>query len=219
MKKIFASVLIITFFACKKEQQTTRVEATQTQEEYLEKNKLNIPKKEQFSGLNTAQKDLVQDWIEFNAVMENIKLINSSSRFAIVEDLKQLADNIDVIDEKRFPKGLDVMQIRSRFLVLKTKALKLQDDATDDSIPNAFIEKEIIEMNKVFKAVCYQIEQTSLLNMEPDEILGDIFKLKDSTELDSMFPIKSELPKRELKEVKKKKLLKEPFKEVKSENN
>jgi hypothetical protein len=214
MKKIFISILILTLVACKKEQEASRVAETETQEEYLEKNKLNIPKKDQFQSLTANQKKLVEDWLEFNTVIENIKLINGSTRFSIVEDLAKLASNIEEIEQKKFPEKLDVMQIRSRFLVLKTKALKLQDDATDESVTNEFIEKEIIEINRVFKAVCYQIEQASILDMEPEEILGDIFKIKDSAAIDSMFPIK-ELP---TKNLKKEKLPKKSFQEVKSEN-
>ncbi|MEM6686914.1 MAG: hypothetical protein AAF617_14110, partial [Bacteroidota bacterium] len=132
-KKIIALVLITTtLFACEQKEQATRAAQTQSQKEYLEKNKLNIPQKNKLKDLTAAQKNLVQDWLEFTAIHENMKLINASTRFAIVEDLGQLATNIDEIDKKKFPEGLDVMQIRSRFLVLKTKALKLQDDAVDD---------------------------------------------------------------------------------------
>ncbi|MEM6719282.1 MAG: hypothetical protein AAF611_08220 [Bacteroidota bacterium] len=181
MKKLIASALIgIALFACEKEQQITKVERVSSQKEYLEKNKLNIPKKGKLKGLNSTQKNLVQDWLEFNAIHENMKLINESTRFAIMEDLGQLAANIDELQQKKFPKKLDVMQIRSRFLVLKTKALKLQDDATDDSISNDFIANEIVEMNKVFTAVCYQMEQASSLDMKPEEILGDLFETVDS---------------------------------------
>ncbi|WP_160130408.1 hypothetical protein [Kordia antarctica] len=211
MKKIIVSLLvIITFFACKKEQEATRSAETQSQEEYFAKNKLTIPKKAQLKELTPTQKKLVQDWLEFTAIHENIKLINASTRFAIAEDLGQLAANIDTLGFKKFPKELDVMQIRSRLLVLKTKALKLQDDATDDNVPNDFLEKEIAEMNKVFNAVCYQIEQTSELNILPEEILGNSLKKKDSTK------VKIE----EKKEQKPKmKLPKKPFKQIEPENN
>jgi len=184
MKKIIIFMFVmVSVFACKKEQQATRASETESQEEFLAKNKLNIPKKEQLKELTPIQKKMVLDWLEFNTVYESAKLINASSRFAIVEDLGQLAANIEAMGKKKFPKELDVMQIRSRFLVLKTKALKLQDDATDDNISNEFVEKEIIEINKIFNAVCYQIEQASAFNMTSEEILGDAFKIKDSTEL------------------------------------
>jgi hypothetical protein len=185
MKKIIISILVIcTFFACKEEEQATREQATQSQEEYLAKNKLNIPKKGKFKELNPVQKKLVQDWLEFNTMYESMKLINASTRFAIVEDLGQLAVNIKAIEEKRFPADLDATQIRSRLLVLKTKALKLQDDATDENITNEFIEKEIVAMNTVFNAVCYQIQQASELNIDPNEILGNSLK-KDSIKVDT----------------------------------
>lgn len=221
MKKIITLVLIIiSFISCEEEQQTTRSQETQSKEEYLAKNKLNIPRKGKLKDLTPNQKKLVQDWLEFNAVHENMKLINASTRFAIVEDLEQLAANIDVVEKKKFPKELDVMQIRSRFLVLKTKALKLQDDATDENTSNDFIEKEIVEMNKVFNSVCYQIAQASKLNIKPEEILGDGMKLKDSTNVDGAAALKKEqqarkefLPKDKIK------LPKKPFKEVESDKN
>ncbi|WP_298509174.1 hypothetical protein [uncultured Kordia sp.] len=222
MKKIIASVLVcITLFACEKEQQTTRVQQTQSQEEYLAKNKLNIPRKGQLKTLTPAQKELVQDWLEFNTVHENMKLINESTRFAIIEDLGQLANNIDEIEKKKLPKKLDVMQIRSRFLVLKTKALKLQDDATDDSIPNNFIEKEIVEMNKVFHAVCYQIQQASILDIAAEEILGDVFKATDSTNAEKKVSQKEQLPLKKSPKymAPKQKSPKKAFKEVKPKNN
>ncbi|MFK7748725.1 MAG: hypothetical protein AB8B65_10060 [Kordia sp.] len=217
MKKIIASVLIsIILFACKKEPQTTRVQQTQSQEEYLEKNKLNIPNKGKLNSLTPNQKKLVQDWLEFTAVHENMKLINESTRFAIIEDLGQLASNIDVVEKKKYPKDIDVTQIRSRFLVLKTKALKLQDDATDDSIPNTFIEKEIVEMNKVFKSVCYQIEQASSKDINPEEILGDIYKVNDILDAEKATPTKQKLS---IQKAKKQKLPKKPFKAVQPKNN
>ena len=217
MKKNIASVLIgITLFACKKEQQVSRVAETQSQEEYLAKNKLTIPKKGMLKSLTPNQKKLVQDWLEFNTVHENMKLVNASTRFAIIEDLGQLANNIDEIEKKRFPKELNAMQIRSRFLVLRTKALKLQDDATDDSIPNSFVEKEIVEMNKVFHAVCYQIEQASSFNIEPEEILGDIYKVTDSVNAEKEVIKTQQLPNQKAK---KQKLPKKPFKEVEPQNN
>lgn len=217
MKKIIASVLIgITLFACKKEQQVARAVETQSQEEYLAKNKLTIPKKGTLKSLTPNQKKLVQDWLEFNTVHENMKLVNASTRFAIIEDLGQLANNIDEIENKKYPKELNAMQIRSRFLVLKTKALKLQDDATDDSIPNSFVEKEIVEMNKVFHAVCYQIEQASSLNIKPEEILGDMFKDTDSVNAEKKVVNTKQLPNQKAK---KEKLPKKSFKEVKPQNN
>lgn len=217
LKNIIASVLIgIILFACDQEAQATRETETQSQEEYLEKNKLTIPKKDKLKDLTGNQKNLVQDWLEFTAIHENMKLINASTRFAIVEDLGQLATNIDEIEKKKFPKKLDVMQIRSRFLVLKTKALKLQDDATDDSIPNNFIEKEIVEMNKVFSAVCYQIEQANLLDMKPEEILGDVFKDADSTDAKKEIPKKVQLP---TSNAQKEKLPKKALKKIKPQNN
>ena len=181
MKKIITYILVIcTFFACKEESKTTREEATQNKEEFLEKNKLNIPKKGKLKGLNTVQEKLVQDWIQFKTVSESMKLINTSSRFAIVEDLGQLASNIDSVELKKYPEKLDVMQIRSRFLVLKTKALKLQDDATDEGFSNDEISKEIVAMNTVFHSICNQIQQASEQDIDPDEILGNTPK-KDST--------------------------------------
>lgn len=217
MKKIIASVLIgITLFACKKEQEVTRVAETQSQEEYLAKNKLNIPKKGILKSLTPNQKKLVQDWLEFNTIHENMKLVNASTRFAIIEDLGQLASNIDEIENKRFPKDLDAMQIRSRFLVLKTKALKLQDDATDDNIQNSFVEEEIVEMNKVFHSICYQIEQASSFNIKPEEILGDIYKVTDSINAEKEIVKKQQSP---APKAKKQKLPKKPFKEVKPQNN
>ncbi|WP_290669773.1 hypothetical protein [Kordia sp.] len=208
----------MTLFACgKEEEQTTRMQQTQSQEEYLAKNKLNIPRKGNLQELTPTQKELVQDWLEFNAVHENMKLINESTRFAIIEDLGQLASNIDEVEKKKLPEALDIMQIRSRFLVLKTKALKLQDDATDDSIPNTFIEKEIVEMNKVFNAVCSQIEQASLLDIEAEEILGDVFKVTDSTKNAPKKVLQTEqLP---TQKAQKQKLPKKPFKQVKPKNN
>lgn len=210
MKKITLFLLILlSFFACKKEQEGTRAAETESQEAYLAKNKLTIPKKGALKELTPSQKKLVQDWLEFNAVYENMKLVNASTRFAIIEDLAQLASNIDEVEDKKFPNELDAIQIRSRFLVLKTKALKLQDDATDDSISNDFIEKEIVEMNRVFNSICYQVEQASKLNIEPEEILGNTFKTADTL-------------KKETSEVKKEqkptmKLPKKPFKEIKPE--
>ena len=184
MKKIIVSVFaIFLLFACKKQEGSTSTTETESREEYFAKNKLNIPKKSMLKELTPTQKKLVQDWLEFTAIHENMKLINSSTRFAIVEDLGQLAANIDTLEKKRFPKELDVMQIRSRFLVLKTKALKLQDDATDETVANDFLEKEIVEINNVFNAVCYQIEQASELNIIPEEILGNKIKIKDSTDI------------------------------------
>jgi len=217
MKKIIASVLIgITLFACKKEEQTARVEQTQSQEEFLEKNKLNIPRKGKLNSLTSNQKKLVQDWLEFTAVHENMKLINESTRFAIIEDLGQLASNIDEVEKKKYPKDIDAMQIRSRFLVLKTKALKLQDDASDDSIPNTFIEKEIVDMNKIFTSVCYQIEQASTQNIKPEEILGDVYKLSDSLEAEKKVPTKRQLP---TQKARKQKSPKKSFKAVQPKNN
>ncbi|MBC8757322.1 hypothetical protein H2O64_21820 [Kordia sp. YSTF-M3] len=204
MKKIIVLVLVmISFFACKKEQQDTRNTQTESREDFLAKNKLTIPKKGKLKELTPIQKKLVQDWLEFKTVHESTKLINASTRFAIVEDLGQLAANIDAMEQKRFPKELDVMQIRSRFLVLKTKALKLQDDATDENISNEFIEKEIVEINKVFNAICYQIEQASALNITPEEILGDAFKTKDSTEavMNKEQKPAQKLPKKQFKQV------------------
>lgn len=209
MKKIIVFFfVIISFFACKQEPQATRNTETESQEDFLAKNKLNIPQKAALKELTPTQKKLVQDWLEFNAIHQNMKLINSSTRFAIVEDLGQLAANINVIEQKKFPEDLDVMQIRSRFLLLKTKALKLKDDATDDNISNEFIEKEIVEMNKVFTAVCYQIEQVSTLNIAPEEILGDDFKTKDSVK---------QVINKEQKPILQ--LPKKPFKQVQPENN
>lgn len=197
MKRIIVLVLVgITFFACKEEEKATRTERTENQAEYFEKNKLNVPKKGALKNLTAAQKKLVQDWLEFKTVHENMKLINNTTRFSITGDLEQLASNIDEVDKKKFPKDLDIMQIRSRFLVLKTKALKLQDDASDDSIPNDFIEKEIVEMNKVFNSVCYQVEQAQLLNIEPEEILGDMFKTGDSTKVEKVDRKTAPIPKR-----------------------
>jgi len=217
MKKILASILIcMTLFACKQEEQATRVAETQSQEEYLEKNKLSIPKKGKLKDLSSTQKKLVQDWLEFNTVHENMKLVNASTRFAIVEDLGLLATNIDEIEKKKIPESFDVMQIRSRFLVLKTKALKLQDDATDESISNDHIEKEIVEMNKVFHAVCYQIEQASLLDMKPEEILGDVYKNADSTDIEKELPKKEKLPKTKAT---KQTLSKKALKKTKPQNN
>lgn len=188
MKKVITYILVIfTFFACKEEQQATRDEATQNKEEFIEKNKLNIPKKGKLKELNATQKKLVQDWIEFNTITESMKLVNSSSRFAIVEDLGQLASNIEAIKDKRFPADLDKMQIRSRFLVLKTKALKLQDDAGDEAVTNDDIAKEIVEMNRVFHSICYQVQQASELNIDPEEILGNSLS-KDSTSVEK--PVK-----------------------------
>ena len=208
MKKITLSILAICcLVSCKDEPQTTRAEQTQTQEEYLAKNKLTIPKKGQLNELTPAQKKLVQDWLEFNTVYENMKLVNSSTRFAIIEDLGQLAANIDDLEQKKHPKDLNVNQIRSRFLVLKTKALKLQDDATDDSIPNDFIEKEIVEMNQVFNSIAYQIAQASKLNMKPEEILGDALNAKDSTKVTQENVVKEQ--KREFKPQKTERLIKE----------
>lgn len=203
MKKIIVFVFVmISFFACK-EEQATRTAETESQEEFLAKNKLNIPKKEKLKELTPIQKKLVLDWLEFNTVHESAKLINSSTRFAIVEDLGQLAANIDTMEKKKFPKELDVMQIRSRFLVLKTKALKLQDDATDENTSNEYIEKEIVEINKVFNSVCYQIAQASILKITPEEILGDAFKTKDSTKavLEKEQKPTAKLPKKPLKEL------------------
>ena len=218
MKKIITSVLIgITLFACKKEQETTRVQQTQSQEEYLAKNKLDIPKKGILKSLTPNQKKLVQDWLEFNAVHENMKLINSSTRFSIIEDLGLLAKNIDEIEKKKIPKELDIMQIRSRFLVLKTKALKLQDDATDDSIPNNSVAKEIVEMNKIFHSVCSQIGQASSLDIKAEEILGDVYK-----DTDSLKAAKEEAPKKlklPTSKARKEQLPKKSFKEVKTKNN
>lgn len=209
MKKIIVFLFVmISFFACKEEQQATRSAETESQEDFLAKNKLNIPQKAKLKELTPTQKKLVQDWLEFNAIHQNMKLINSSTRFAIVEDLGQLAANINVMEQKKFPKDLDVTQIRSRFLVLKTKALKLQDDATDDNTSNEFLEKEIVEMNKVFNAVCYQIEQASTLNIAPEEILGNAFKTKDSIK---------QVTKKEQKPTME--LPKKPFKQVQPENN
>ncbi|EDP96576.1 hypothetical protein KAOT1_15473 [Kordia algicida OT-1] len=221
MKKIITLVLIIiSFISCEKEAEATRAQETQSKEEYLAKNKLNIPRKGKLEELTPNQKKLVQDWLEFNTVHENMKLINSSTRFAIVEDLEQLAANIDVIEKKKYPKDLDVMQIRSRFLVLKTKALKLQDDATDENTSNDFIEKEIVEMNKVFNSVCYQIVQASQLNIKPEEILGDAMKLKDSTNVDETNALKKEQQARkEFLPKKKATSPKKPFQEVESEEN
>jgi len=183
MKKLIIYILVIcTFFACEKAQQKTKEEATQSKEEFLEKNKLNIPKKGKLQELNAIQKKLVQDWIEFNAINQSMKLINSSSRFAIVEDLAQLATNIEEVDEEEFPEELDAMQIRSRFLVLRTKALKLQDDAGYDGVTNDDIAAEIVQMNRVFNAICFQIQKVSTLNIDPEEILGNSFG-KDSTKV------------------------------------
>lgn len=204
MKKIIVLVfVIVSFFACKEEQQAANATQTETHEDFLAKNKLNIPQKAKLKELTPTQKKLVQDWLEFKTVHESIKLINASTRFAIVEDLGQLAANIDVMEQKKFPKELDVMQIRSRFLVLKTKALKLQDDATDDNISNEFIEKEIVEMNKVFNAVCHQIEQASALDITSEEILGDAFKTKDSTNaaINKEQKPTEELPKKQFKQI------------------
>lgn len=194
--------VMISLFACKEEQQATRAEETQSQEEFLAKNKLNIPKKGKLQELTPTQKKLVLDWLEFNTVHESTKLINASSRFAIVEDLGQLAANIYALEKSKFPKDLDVMQIRSRFLVLKTKSLKLQDDATDENISNEFIENKIVEINKVFNAICYQIGQASVLNLTPEEILGDGFKTKDSIKLAPEKEQKTtqKLPKKSLKQ-------------------
>jgi hypothetical protein len=203
MKKIIIFMFVmISLFACKEEEKATRAAETQSQEEFLAKNKLNIPKKEKLKELTPIQKKLVLDWLEFNTVYESAKLINSSSRFAIVEDLGQLAANIDMMEKSKFPKDLDIMQIRSRFLVLKTKALKLQDDATDENISNEFIEKEIVEMNTVFNAVCYQIAQASILNITPEEILGDAFKTKDSLKaaLEKEQKPAEKLPKKSIKQ-------------------
>lgn len=197
MKKIIVFLLVgITFFACKEEDQGQRVAKTENLTEYLEKNKLNIPKKDALKSLTATQKKLVQDWLEFKTVHESMKLINNTTRFTMTEDLGQLAANIDEVDKKKFPKELDIMQIRSRLLVLKTRALKLQDDASDESISNDFIIKEIVEMNKVFNSVCYQIEQAKLLNIEPEEILGDLFKTGDSTEVEKIDPKTAPIPKR-----------------------
>ncbi|WP_298417335.1 hypothetical protein [uncultured Kordia sp.] len=180
MKKVITYLLVIcTFFACKEGQQKTNEEATQNKEEVLAKSKLNIPKKGKLRGLNGVQKNLVKDWIEFNTINESMKLVNTSTRFSIIEDLGQLAENIAAIEEKNLPQGLDVMQIRSRFLVLKTKALKLQDDAGDEGVTNDDIAKEIVEMNRVFHAVCNQIQQVTEQNIDPNEILGDLLN-KDS---------------------------------------
>jgi hypothetical protein len=184
MKKIILSILVIcTFFACKKEHKTARTGATQSQEEYSAKNKLNIPKKGKLVALNSAQKKLVQDWLEFNTIHENMKLVNESTRFAIIEDLGQLAANIQVIENMQFPDDLDATQIRSRFLVLRTKALKLQDDASDENVNNEAISKEIVEMNRVFHAICYQIQQVAEADIDPKEILGSSTG-KDTTKVD-----------------------------------
>lgn len=173
-------VVICAFFACKEESKTIREEATQNREEFLTKNKLNIPKKGKLKDLNAIQKELVKDWIQFNTINENMKLVNTSSRFAIVEDLGQLAANIDSIELKKFPKKLDVMQIRSRFLVLKTKALKLKDDASDDGFTNDAIAKEIVAINAVFHSICHKIQQTLEQDIDPEEILRNSPK-RDST--------------------------------------
>ena len=211
MKKIIVSVFaIFLLFACKKQEGSTSTTETESREEYFAKNKLNIPKKSMLKELTPTQKKLVQDWLEFTAIHENMKLINSSTRFAIVEDLGQLAANIDTLEKKRFPKELDVMQIRSRFLVLKTKALKLQDDATDETVANDFLEKEIVEINNVFNAVCYQIEQASELNIIPEEILGNKIKIKDSTDIN---PVVKKEQKPTMKVPTK------PFRQVEPENN
>ena len=217
MKKIILYLLIgAMLFACKKEQEATRTTETQSQEEYLEKNKLNIPTKEKLKAITPSQKKLVQDWLEFTAIHENMKLINASTRFSIIEDLGQLASNIEVLQNKKFPKGLDVMQIRSRLLVLKTKALKLQDDATDDSVSNETIEKEIVEMNKAFSAILYQIEQTTARDMKPEEILGDVYKTADSIAAAEKATLEKEV--KTTPKTKKEKLSKKPFKEVDPEN-
>ncbi len=202
-------LVICTFFACKKEQQRTQEQATQSKEEFVEKNKLNIPKKGKLKELNAVQKKLVQDWIEFNTIHESMKLVNASSRFAIVEDLGQLAANIDAIEEKRFPADLNAMQIRSRFLVLKTKALKLQDDAGDEAVTNDDIAKEIVEMNRVFNAVCYQIQQASEDNIDPKEILGNSLT-KDSTKVEK--PVKEVFKSTISEKPKPKKVLKQQIK-------
>ncbi|WP_430411302.1 hypothetical protein [Kordia sp.] len=184
MKKVITYILVIcTFFACTEEQQKTREEATQNKEEFIARNKLNIPKKGKLNDLNATQAKLVRDWVEFKTINENMKLVNTSSRFSIVEDLGQLAANIDAIKDKQFPDDLDIMQIRSRFLVLKTKALKLQDDAGDEGVTNDAIAKEIVEMNHVFHAICYQIQQASEANIDPREILGNSLN-NDSTKVE-----------------------------------
>ena len=104
MKKIIVSVFaIFLLFACKKQEGSTSTTETESREEYFAKNKLNIPKKSMLKELTPTQKKLVQDWLEFTAIHENMKLINSSTRFAIVEDLGQLAANIDTLEKKRFP--------------------------------------------------------------------------------------------------------------------
>ncbi|AXG68584.1 hypothetical protein KORDIASMS9_00799 [Kordia sp. SMS9] len=216
MKRIIVCILVgITFFACKDEEQGKRIPKKENQAEYFEKNKLNVPKKGALKSLTATQKKLVQDWLEFKTVHESMKLINNTTRFSITEDLGQLAANIEEVDKKKFPKELDVMQIRSRFLVLKTKALKLQDDATDESISNDFIEQEIVEMNNVFHSVCYQVEQATLLNMEPEEILGDLFK-SDSTEVEKIDRKTAPIPKRNMVPTKRST---KRFKKTKTENN
>ncbi|WP_046757870.1 hypothetical protein [Kordia jejudonensis] len=181
MKKVITYIFVVfTFFACEEAQQNTREEATQNKEEFIAKNKLNIPKKGKLKELNATQKKLVQDWIEFKTINESMRLVNASSRFAIVEDLGQLAANIEAIKDKQFPDDLDKTQIRSRFLVLKTKALKLQDDAGDEAVTNEDISKKIVEMNRVFHAICYQIQEASEKGIDPREILGNSLP-KDST--------------------------------------
>ncbi|PTX60140.1 hypothetical protein C8N46_107146 [Kordia periserrulae] len=217
MKKTILSVLIgVTLFACMKEEEATRTAQTQSQEEYLEKNKLNIPAKDQLKTITPSQKKLVQDWLEFTAIHENMKLINGSTRFSIIEDLGQLASNIETLQTKKFPEGFDVMQIRSRLLVLKTKALKLQDDATDDSVTNETIEKEIVEMNKAFAAILYQIEQTTARDMKPEEILGDVYKTADS--IAAAEKVKLEKENKPTPKATKEEVPKKPFQEVDPEN-
>ncbi|WP_420570891.1 hypothetical protein [Kordia sp.] len=213
MKRIIIlALVIITVFACKDEQQATRDTQVESKEEFLAKNKLNIPKKGKLKNLTATQKKLVEDWLEFTAVLENMKLINSSTRFSITEDLGQLAANIDVVEKKKYPENLDATQIRSRFLVLKTIALKLQDDASDESFTNDSIAKRIVEINKVFNAVCYQIERTSKSNIAPEEILGDAFKELDSTTANVL-----EKPKKQ--QLSKKIAPKKPIKEIDPEDN
>lgn len=213
MKKIILSVFVVcSFIACKEEPQATRAEQTETQEEYLAKNKLTIPAKGKLQELTPSQKKLVQDWLEFKTVHENMKLINSSTRFAIIEDLGQLAANIDDLEEKKHPQNLNANQIRSRFLVLKTKALKLQDDATDDSISNEFIEKEIVKMNQVFNSITYQISQASKLDMKPEEILGNTLKATDTIQTEKENNVKEQKP------VEKYQNTQKPVQEVKKQN-